>query len=82
MDIELYQTAFGGLVFEPMTDAGHQWLQDVVERNPDYPIYQHLDGCMAGFSNDALGVESCDFEAFAADMIDAGIKSNIEAKGN
>jgi hypothetical protein len=82
MDIEVSRTAFGGFAFQPMTDAGRDWVKAVVKRNPDYPVFRHPDPCLSNFDADAIGVEPCDFDAFAADMVDAGIISNIEAKGN
>jgi len=81
MDIEVSQTTFGGFVFEPMTDAGRQWVQDVVERNPDYPVLQRPDGCMTGFNANAIGIEPCDFDAFCDDLTEAGLGSNIEKNG-
>jgi hypothetical protein len=81
MDIEVSRTAFGGFAFEPTTDAGRHWVQGVVERNPDYPVFRHPDPCLTGFGDDAIGVEPCDFDAFATDMVDAGIISNSVAKG-
>jgi hypothetical protein len=77
MDVIIYPLAFGGRAFEPVTDKGKVWCEDVLSRNPDYPVFRSPDGCMAGFSDEAFGVEPQDFEAFADDARDAGLELGV-----
>jgi len=66
IDIEISRIAFGGVAFEPLTEAGKRWASRVTD-DPDLSVFRQPDGCMAGFSEDAFGVEPQDFERFYED---------------
>jgi hypothetical protein len=73
-DILIHVIAFGGRAFEPLTDKGHDWCEKVRAENDDNPsVYIPFDACMTGFDDPAFGCEPCDFEAFAEDIISAGL---------
>jgi hypothetical protein len=73
-DILIHHISFGGRAFEPLTGAGRDWCEDVLARNPDYSVFKAGDGCMTGFDDPAaFGCEPCDFDAFAEDIISAGL---------
>jgi hypothetical protein len=79
-DILIHSIAFGGRAFEPLTDAGRAWCRDVRKRNNEtdgYPVFRPGDACMTGFDNPAFGCEPCDFDAFAEDIIDAGLTAAL-----
>ena len=71
-DLILHRLSFGGVAFEPATDAGADWLWGYAE-NLGGPPFTNEDACMAFFESDAIGFEPHDLEQVCTDAILAGI---------
>lgn len=58
--ILIYNIAFGGVAFEPLTLAAMEWCKDQAEA--DDTLFRHPDACLTGFHVDAIACNPRDAE--------------------
>jgi hypothetical protein len=63
----LHRMPFGGVAFEPVTDAGADWLADYASEADN--VFRTGDACMEGLPYDAIGFEPRD----AADVVESAL---------
>lgn len=74
-DLIIHRLPFGGVAFEPVTNAGLEWLDQYVSEfaGDGGMVYEGGHACMAGFDENTYGFKPHDARQVATGAVLAGL---------